>query len=130
MDIARTISGNLTAWMEADPSLDTFKKVAARSGVGFGTVQRAKNGDGNLTVEKLALIARAFGRSPADLLVPAAATPTAQPTRLPTRTMREQRIDAINACLAKTDDYGLVAMLEKAKDVARDYPLRQSETGS
>jgi hypothetical protein len=36
---------------------------------GFSTVRRAKNGDGNLTVQNLELIAKAFRRSAKDLLV-------------------------------------------------------------
>ncbi len=70
MDITQIISTNLTDWMQKNPALDTFKKLSARSGVGFGTVQRAKNGDGNITVDKLTAIAAAFGRKPADLLTP------------------------------------------------------------
>lgn len=141
MDISKTISENLTAWMATTPSLDTFKKVAAKSGVGFGTVQRAKNGDGNITVEKLAAIAAAFGRSPSDLVTPAmqyapASTATASP--LPAhepaapqwKTVRAERIEAINTLLAQTDDYGLVALLEKAKDVARDYPITAHKMAS
>lgn len=136
MDIAKVISHNLTVWMAETPSLDTFKKVAAKSGVGFGTVQRAKNGDGNITVEKLTAIAEAFGRKPAELMMPPSAAPsgteavkeTCSPLTLPRPSPREDRIAAINTLLVCTDDYGLVAMLEKAKDVARDYPLDTSST--
>jgi len=71
MDISDTISANLSAWMAAAPDLDTLKKVAAKSGVGFETVRRARNGDGNITVEKLAAIAAAFRQPPAALLTPA-----------------------------------------------------------
>lgn len=68
MDIRHTIAENLTAWMERAPGLDTLKKVAARSGVSFGTVQRVKKAEVNLTVDNLKAIAAAFGRDPADLL--------------------------------------------------------------
>lgn len=78
MDIAKTISANLTAWIGNNPGLDTFKKIAAASGVGFGAVQRAKNGDGNITVEKLSAIASAFKRHPAELLIPATAVKPAE----------------------------------------------------
>lgn len=71
MDIAAIIAHNLTALMERHPDRDTLEKVAAAAGVGFGTVRRAKNGDGNLTVQKLELIARAFRRTARDLLVQA-----------------------------------------------------------
>lgn len=68
MDISTVIAKNLSAWMAATPSLDTIKKLSDKSKVGFGTVQRAKNGDGNITVANLLSIARAFGRLPEDLL--------------------------------------------------------------
>lgn len=71
MDISSIISTNLTAWMAATPSLDTLQKLEAKSGVGFGTIRRAKNGDGNLTVNRVAAIAAAFGRTPAELMMPA-----------------------------------------------------------
>jgi transcriptional regulator with XRE-family HTH domain len=69
MDIAKIIAGNLTALMESYPGRETLEKVAHVSGVGFSTVRRAKNGDGNLTVQNLDLIAKAFRRSAKDLLV-------------------------------------------------------------
>lgn len=68
MDITKAISVNLSAWMEGTPGLDTIKKLSAKSHVGFGTVQRAKNGDGNITVQNLEAIARAFGRHATDLI--------------------------------------------------------------
>jgi len=37
--------------------------------VGFGTVQRIKNGEGNITAKNMALIARAFNRHPAELMI-------------------------------------------------------------
>lgn len=69
MDISQVIASNLTLWMDGHPSLSTLKKLAAKSGVGFGTVQRAKNGNGNVTIQNLELIAGAFGRKTIDLLM-------------------------------------------------------------
>lgn len=79
MDIAKTIGTNLAALMASNEALDTCKKVAAKSKVGFGTVQRAKNGDANITVEKLTAIAEAFKRHPAELMIepPSALSPPA-----------------------------------------------------
>lgn len=68
MDLTRNIAANLSAWMAGTPSLDTIKKVASRSGVGFGTVQRVRNGNGNPTITNLGDIARAFGRRVEDLI--------------------------------------------------------------
>lgn len=68
MKITDHISANLTAWMADNANLNTSKKVSARSGVGFGTVQRARNGDGNPTITNLYAIARAFNRRVEDLL--------------------------------------------------------------
>lgn len=68
MTIADHISTNLSAWMNSTPSLGTLKKVAAKAGIGFGTVRRAKNGDGNTTIKNLTAIAKAFNRGIEDLL--------------------------------------------------------------
>jgi transcriptional regulator with XRE-family HTH domain len=69
MDISAIIARNLSALMEANPDRDTLIKVSKASRVGFGTVRRTKNGDGNVTVQNLDLIARAFRRSARDLLI-------------------------------------------------------------
>lgn len=69
MDIADIVSARLSAWMSENQSLNTIKKVEKKSGVGFGTIRRAKNGDGNITIEKLAAIAEAFDRHPSELLI-------------------------------------------------------------
>ena len=57
------------------PSLDTLKKLEVRSGIGFSTIRRAKNGDSdsNITAKSIAAIAKAFGRTPAELMTPAPA---------------------------------------------------------
>lgn len=68
MDIARVIAQNLSAWMNASANLGTLKALSKASGVGFGTIQRARNGDGNITVQNLEAIARAFKRTAIDLL--------------------------------------------------------------
>lgn len=70
MTITDIISANLDAWMRDHPTLDTLKKVSGRSGVGFGTVRRVKNGDGNPTINNLYDIARVFGRTVEDLIRP------------------------------------------------------------
>ncbi len=69
MDVSQIIAYHLTALMASYPERETLAKVAKAAKVGFGTVQRARNGDGNLTVQNLALIAAAFHRRPEDLLV-------------------------------------------------------------
>lgn len=68
MDIASVIAYNLSAWMGASANLGTIKALSKASGVGFGTVRRARNGDGNITVQNLESIARAFKRKAIDLL--------------------------------------------------------------
>lgn len=49
MDINKVIAENLSAWMESDPKLNSMKAVRKSSGIGYGTVQRAKSGSGNNT---------------------------------------------------------------------------------
>lgn len=69
MGTVETISRNLAALMATDKRLNTIAAVAKAAGVGFGTVQRAKNGDGNITVQNLELIAHAFRRTSVELLL-------------------------------------------------------------
>lgn len=86
MDITDHIASNLDTWMASTPNLDILKKVAARSGVGFGTVQRARNGDGNTTIKNLTAIAKAFNRSIEELLrAPADYSKGGMVTDLPAR---------------------------------------------
>lgn len=136
MDISKQIAATLAAWMATHPSLDTIKKVATKSGVGFGTVQRVGAGEGNVTVQNLAAIAKAFGKLPQDLLggdSPQKAEEkkplfAGEPTPVKFKTAREERIEKINDLMTQMDDFGIVAMLEKAKDVARDYPAQVQQT--
>lgn len=146
MDIAKVIGANLTAWMENNPGLDTFKKIAARSGVGFGTVQRAKNGDGNITVEKLTAIAGAFKRHPAELMIPAAAVkppeklgdyrrvidgealrleinepPPAKVLGFPSPLLAE-----LAAVAERINDNGLHRLIAKAQEIAEQHPRASS----
>lgn len=95
MDIAKIIAYNISALMETNPSLDTLIKVSKAANVGFGTVRRAKNGDGNITVGNLEMIASAFRKTARDLLVepmesyPAAGPIQAAPVAEPPRDERE-----------------------------------------
>lgn len=68
MDITQIISANLAAWMNGHTKLNTLEKLAEASGVGFGTVRRIRNNEGNPTVKNVAAIAHAFHRKPTDLL--------------------------------------------------------------
>lgn len=68
MDITQVIANNLQAWMRDSRDLNTIKALAKKSGVGFGTAQRARNGIGNTTIQNLDAIARTFGRHVADLI--------------------------------------------------------------
>lgn len=82
MDITATVAANLSAWMAETPALDTLQKLEAKSGVGFGTIRRARKGEGNVTIENLAKIAAAFGRPPSDLLRAPEGTQAALPSAL------------------------------------------------
>ena len=56
--------------MEIHPKLNTLEKLSEASGVGFGTVRRIRNNEGNPTVKNIAAIAHAFRRKPTELLTP------------------------------------------------------------
>jgi len=133
--IKDTIAKNLNAWMANDPGKDTGKKLAVRCGVGLETIRRIRKGDGNATIKNLALVATAFGKTVIDLMTPVtddhqyppAPAPVPQPLAdvLPMTgptNERERLIEKINAALPALNEYGLVAVLEKAKEAQRDYP--------
>lgn len=146
MDIAKVIGANLTALMASHPGLDTFKKIAARSGVGFGTVQRAKNGDGNITVEKLTAIALAFGRHPAELMIPDGACQGGEAGRYPKAVDADAlrlvaqdaaavvvRIgsplrDELAEIAERINDGGLHELIGEARQIAKRYP--RADTGN
>lgn len=80
MDIAKVIAYNISALMASNPNLDTLIKVSKAANIGFGTVRRAKNGDGNITVSNLEMLASAFRKTARDLLVePMESYPAAGP---------------------------------------------------
>lgn len=68
MDITRVIASNLGPLIDEHPTLNTSEKVAAASGVGYGTVRRTRHGQGNVTVQNLELIARVFKLRAVDLM--------------------------------------------------------------
>lgn len=70
MDITQIISANLANWMQDHKTLNTLEKLSEASGVGFGTVRRICNNEGNPTVKNIAAIAHAFRRKPTELLTP------------------------------------------------------------
>lgn len=114
MDITKRVAHNLSAWMEGHKTLGTLKKIAAASGVGFGTVRRALGREpGNITVQNLEAIAEAFGKTAADLLKEP--TSSAQPPANETPALylldEAHRVPARLAKLTEADLDKLLAVL-------------------
>ncbi len=137
MDVSTHIAKTLTLWMSQNPGLDTLKKVSARSGVGFGTVQRAKNGDGNTTVKNLALIAKAFGRPVEDLIgivdgeIPASYLAAADSTKMTTQEPQAapyltERLKELIELTKTMSDEGQAILLGRAQEIALRYPQEKS----
>ena len=69
MDIKQIIAANIAALRrQADGSMETLKSMAKRSGLSFSTIQRASRGEINITIENLETLARAYRKTPCDLL--------------------------------------------------------------
>lgn len=141
MDITKQIAENLSAWMEATPGLDTIKKLAAKSKVGFGTIQRAKNGDGNITVQNLEAIAHTFGRRAADLLTApdapyATADLSATPkvaeniAQFPTPPQRDEAVRELVALAEGMTEQGRWQLLGQAKLLAATYAKAKANPAS
>lgn len=133
MEITDHIAANLDAWMAASPNLDTLKKVAARAGVGFGTVRRARNGDGNTTIKNLTAIARAFGRHIEDLLrAPSAYAKGGMVTALPAQQpVAQPPLLAELITVAETiSDRGRAELIGRAKELALLHPRAKPNRAS
>lgn len=130
MDITATIAHNLSNWMAGKPSLNTLEKLAAKAKVGFGTVRRTKNGNGNTTIQNLDSIARAFGRRVEDLLVEptadgkVAAMPEYEPPAL------AAPINAIVAVAQEMSKDGQLVLLGRAEELAMRYPAAKAKRRS
>ena len=124
MEITAIIAANLSDWMKTSQTLDTIKKVAARSGAGFGTVRRAKNGEGNTTIQNLELIARAFGRPTEDLIRQAsyakAGTVSALAAQEPATVA--PLIAELVSIAERISDRGQAELIGRAKEVALLHP--------
>ena len=141
MDINKVIAENPTAWMTNAPGLDTLKKLSQRSGVGFGTVHRARNGDGNITVQNLEAIASAFNRSAIDLItkigdnyvaVEAKAYPGASENVKPFSRPdpQEAALRELLALAESMNDQGRWQLLGQAKLLASTYPKAKANPAS
>lgn len=137
MDIREIIAHNLKAWMAEKPSLDTIKKLSIKSEVGFGTIQRALNCEGNLTVKNLELIAAAFRRTATELI-----TDTDADGRRPCLTAGENVVqypaqpplnESLRALIEQADnlsDEGRWQLVGQAKLMANSYPAAKANHSS
>lgn len=132
MNITAIISANLDAWMAGHAQLNTLKKVAAKAGVGFGTVRRARNGDGNTTIQNLAAIAKAFGRNVCDLITPIdysaepAVTTLAAQERPPEAPLMEELVTIAE----RINDRGQAELIGRAKELALAHPRAKANRRS
>lgn len=68
MKLEDILAKNITDLMAATTGLETIDKVAQRSGVGRGTVDRVRKAEVSTKIETVALLAAAFGVTPIALL--------------------------------------------------------------
>jgi transcriptional regulator with XRE-family HTH domain len=64
------VGDNLKRLMKARASLDSNPKLSERSGIGIATISRIINGESAATLDTLGMLAKAFGLTPWQLLVP------------------------------------------------------------
>lgn len=68
--IEQVLAANLNALMASDESLNTVEKLAGRSKVGTGTIDRLRRAEASARLYTLAAIADAFKVEPWQMLVP------------------------------------------------------------
>lgn len=67
-DIKKVLAKNLRALMESTPALDSYPKISRATLLGLGTISRIINAESAASIDTVEVLARAFGRSPAELL--------------------------------------------------------------
>lgn len=118
MGITAVIARNLNALIYAHPYLDTSEKVAAAAGVGYGTVRRTRKAEGNVTVQNLELIARAFHRQAIDLMTEPSAIEYRAPTDEPVK-----RLALMEPSAAPPEERLLLRGYRAASEELRDVML-------
>ena len=124
MDIIARISRNLTYWMGQHPDMNTLKKVSARSGVGFGTVQRAKNGDGNITVRNLEAIAKVFRRPVEELMGLTYGSTNVTPMLAREPPALPPRMAELLDLASQANERGQMELIGQARMLAHLYPAK------
>lgn len=69
-----------------------------------------------------------YGQENYDIGGESHANKAADPIPLRIKPLRQTRMEEIATLLDRTDDFGIVAMLEKAKEIANGYPLHLPKT--
>lgn len=139
MDINKVIAENLSAWMESDPKLNSMKAVRKISGIGYGTVQRAKSGSGNNTIESLVAIAAAFKKDVVDLLTPAEGLYANGGLKRRPNLLNEKTAHILDfqrnagehpdivetvALMRRMNDQGKASALKHVRVIAEDFPAK------
>lgn len=149
MDIKQIIAQNLSRLIDQSPVLDTVEKVSSRSGVGFGTVRRARKAQGNITVVNLDGVARAFGVDVAYLVTnhdeameskntkPGESYAVNQPQTsyankvagaIKPKSKRQIAIDSLLGTAKQINDDGLERLIERAEILAESHPIVAKQT--
>lgn len=119
------IAQNLRQWMKDTPELASQPKLAHRSGVAQSHIGRILREESAVTVDVLALIARAFRRAPEDLLRPPDGTKHGKVEALgvaqqeaPYTTIMKKLIDTANTISPE----GQHVLLGRAEEIALQFP--------
>lgn len=151
MDIKQIIAQNLSRLIDQSPVLDTVEKVSSRSGVGFGTVRRARKAQGNITVVNLDGVARAFGVDVAYLVTNHGEALKSQNTKpsenhavnqmqssyenkvagtIKPKSKRDKLSDRINQALERINEDGLLVAIGRIETLTEEYPRVVKQTPS
>ncbi|MFZ6724687.1 helix-turn-helix domain-containing protein [Undibacterium sp. MH2W] len=114
--IGEILAENLSQLMATSSTLNTYAKVAKRSGIGKGTVERISKYQVSTSISNLEALAEAFNVSVASLITKGAITE--KPTYHP-------EIEAVVSLMLKTDDHGKVRVRYAVEDAMAQYSLNK-----
>ncbi|MFZ6727373.1 helix-turn-helix domain-containing protein [Undibacterium sp. MH2W] len=114
--IGEILAENLSQLMAGSSTLNTYEKVAKRSGIGKGTVERISKNQVSTSISNLEALADAFNVSVTSLITKGA---------IQERPAHHPEIETVVSLMLKTDDQGKVRARYAVEDAMAQYSLNK-----
>ena len=114
--IGEILAENLSQLMAGSSTLNTDEKVAKRSGIGKGTVERIRKNQVSTSISNLESLSEAFNVSVISLISKGA---------IEEKPIHHPEIETVVSLMLKTDDHGKVRVRYAVEDAMAQYSLNK-----